>query len=178
MSRRVLPILFLCGLTSPIGCRRVGNSPELEVPATVSGDQNLVRPHTTIVEGCLTAANDRFVLTELRPGVPGPVVAAREGEPLAAAPRPTTEAYRLIGMHDQLAPLVGQRVQVTGAAESEKVVDIRESAPATAPRGAEGGTARPTADSKVRTQESAHIDIHDLQVRSVAPTGDRCDAHE
>jgi hypothetical protein len=178
MRGRVLPILFLCGLTGAVGCRRVGNSPELEVPATVSGDPNLVGPHTAIVEGCLTGATDRFVLTELRPGVPGPRVAAREGEPLAAAPRPTTEAYRLVGMHDQLAPLVGQRVQVTGAAESEKVVDIRESTPATARRGAQGATAGSAAESKVATEQSAHIAIHDLQVRSVAPTGDPCDAHE
>jgi hypothetical protein len=178
MSGKVWPILFLCGLSSLVGCRRVRNSRNLEVPATVGGDPNLVGPHTTIVEGCLTAADDRFVLTELRPGVPGPRVAARDGEPLAAAPRPTTETYRLVGMHDRLAPLVGRRVQVTGAAEPEKVVDIRESAPATAPRGAPTGTAGSAADSKVATQQSAHIDIHDLQVRSVAPTGDRCDAHE
>ena len=177
MSGRVVGLLFMCGL-SMVACRRVRNSPDLEVPATVSGDPNLVGAHTTIVEGCLTAASDRFVLTELRPGVPGPRVAARDGTPLAAAPRPTTEAYRLVGMHDQLAPLVGQRVEVTGAAETEKVVDVRESAPATGPRAAKAGTSASTADSKVASEQSAHIEIHDLQVRSVEPTGDRCDEHQ
>jgi hypothetical protein len=178
MSGNVWPILFMCGLSSLVGCRRARNSPDLEVPATVSGDPNLVGPHTIIVDGCLTAADGRFVLTELRPGVPGPRVAARDGEPLAAGPRPTTETYRLVGMHDQLAPFVGQRVEVAGAAEPEKVVDVRESSPATAPRGAQTGTSGSAGDSKVATGQSAHIEIHDLQVRSVEPTGDRCGAHD
>jgi hypothetical protein len=139
----------------------------------VYGDENLVEPRFVIVEGCLTASDDRFVLTELEGGVPGPRVAQRSGERPWAEPEPTTEAYRLVGMEDDLRRLVGRRVAVTGEAEPEKVVDLRRSSPPVRQDPLpEVGTSG--LDPKISTVGTARIEISDLQVRSAVSTGDSC----
>lgn len=144
------------------------------------GDENtLVRPRPISVEGCLTASGDRFVLTQLGSDAQNAPASRQPTEPPVEPPNPTTETYRLVGMDNELRPLVGQRVRITGEAEPEQVVDLRSSAPpgppAPADRQATGTTGR---HPQVGTIETAHIEINDLQVRSVSATGERCIAAE
>jgi hypothetical protein len=87
-----------------------------------------------------------------------------------AEEEPTTESYRLVGAEPHLGPLVGQLVKVTGSAEPERVVDVRESA--VGPRPTPAGTAG--SDARISTQATTRIEISDLQVSSVAPLGEPC----
>lgn len=166
-------LLWLALAIVVVGCDRSEPRSTLEDKPTVSGDSNLTGPRPVIVEGCLTASGDRFVLTELDRGTQGPRVAAREGERPAAEEEPTTESYRLIGMHDELRPLVGQRVEITGASEPENMVDVRESSP---PRDARGGRATGTfgTEPRVSTVQTTRLEISDLRVKSVRGTGAAC----
>jgi hypothetical protein len=163
----------LCIVVSAACGRQADETSVLEAEPTVYGDENLVPPRLIIAEGCLTAAGDRFVLTELEGGVPGPTVADRSGARPWAANEPTTEIYRLVDMEKRLRPLVGQRVEITGEAEPEQVVDTREISPWVTPL-----NERPigTADREphVSAITTTRIEISDLRVRSVRPTGDRC----
>lgn len=145
----------------------------LEAQPTVDGDRNLVLPRSVILEGCLTASGDRFVLTELERGVPGPRVAARRGDRPAAETGPTTEAYRLVGMDQKLRPFVGQRVEITGEAEPEQVVNVRESSPPLDPAN-QRNVARAGPDPQISIVETTRIEISDVLVRSVTASGERC----
>ena len=96
-----------------------------------------------------------------------------------------TEAYRLVGMHDELRPHVGKRVRITGETEPEQVVDVRQSTPPAAtspPAGAahSGRTDQPAGttgpEAQVGTTETARIEINDLQVRSVSARSEPCAA--
>jgi len=139
----------------------------LEPAPTVLGDRNPVRPSPVTVEGCLTASGDRFVLTQLTHDA-----AAEPG-----ASQPGTEAYRLVGMEDELRPHVGKRVRITGEAEPEQVVDVRQSSPPADanPAGTAGSPRTPQRpEAEVETTETARIEINDLQVRSVSATSEAC----
>lgn len=112
------------------------------------------RPEPAIVEGCLTAADDRFVLTQLR--------GEQEGT------RPTTETYQLINADDELRPHVGRVVRVSGEAEAPDVANLREAVPnISEPAGTSG-------DAEVSTQESTRLEVARMRVISVTPTGDGC----
>jgi hypothetical protein len=114
------------------------------------------RPEATIVEGCLTAANGQFVLTQLRS--------------TETAKDSTTETYQLVNADDQLRPYVGRQVRVSGEAEAPAVATLREPVPNAAdPVGTGGG-------SEVLTQESSRIEIARMRVIDVTPTGDECAA--
>jgi hypothetical protein len=143
-------------VAAAVGCQGNRDQQVLEEPPTVFGDENVVAPRPIIVEGCLTASGNRFVLTELDRGAPGPKVAEQHGERPWAEAVPTTEAYRLVGMEEQLRPLVGQRIEITGAAEPEDAA------------------ATSGADPQVSTLQSTRIEISDLQVRSVNANGEKC----
>jgi hypothetical protein len=151
----------------------------LEVPPTVYGDENLVPPRLVIVQGCLTASGDRFVLTALEPGVRGPIAARRYGKRLWAKDKPTTEAYRLVGADDSLRPLVAQRVAIIGESEPEQVVDVRESSPGVERQiPFDPQTPQPVGTSglepRVSMIQTTRIEIYDLKVRSVRAIGERC----
>ena len=142
------------GLTVAAGCLLLvacGRGPEEAAPLeTRSG----VRPEPAIVEGCLTAADGRFVLTQLR-GSESDV-------------RPTTETYQLINADDQLRPHVGRQVRISGEAEAPDVANLREPVPnTTQPAGTSGG-------AEVSTQESTRLEVARMRVTSVTPTGDGC----
>jgi hypothetical protein len=129
----------------------------VETPPTVLGDDNLARPRSISAEGCLTGEGERFVLTELTH---------------AAGAAPETESYRLIGMESELRPLLGQRVAVTGTAEPERVVQVRESSPPADAAAGTGGTSG--AEPRVSTVQSTRLEIHDMRVTTVDGTGSSC----
>lgn len=139
------------------------NEPPLEAEPTVLGDRDIAPPRPVIVEGCLTASGDRLVLTELKSD-------DSAGGSTAAA----TESYRLVGMEENLRPHVGKRVRVTGEAEPEQVVDVRQSTPPAPATGQPAGTTG--SEPQVETTETTRIEISDLQVRSVSPSTESCTA--
>jgi hypothetical protein len=164
----------LCSLCFTIGllaCQREANDPGIENPPTIAGDANLVGAQRVTARGCLTGRGDEFVLTELERGTPERRAEASE---LArgTAPQPTTVTYRLIGDSDQLRPLLGQRVEVIGPAEPEKVVDMRGTGQATG--SASSGAATTGMRAQVDTLQTARIEIHDLRVEAVNAIGDPC----
>lgn len=125
------------------------------------------------VTGCLTGADDRFVLTELDRADTATTIAS-----------PSTESYRLIGDVSVLRQHVGQEVRVSGMAEAPDVAIVRESSPA-APavppavgtggdQPPSGGRPGPGAAPKVSTQQQTRLETSALQVRSIAATGSRC----
>jgi hypothetical protein len=142
------------------------------VACSGSGDE-IVPSRPFMVKGCLTASGDRFVLTDLDPGVRGPRVAARQGERPAAEAEPTTENYRLLGKDAELRRLVGERVEVTGLVDPARVVELRETTPLVRSKGplrTRTSGKQPT----VRTTAGARFEISELRVRSVRPTGEHC----
>ena len=158
MNKATWSVVGAC-LMMTVGCGRGEERAALEEPATVQDRDSTAPARTMTVDGCLTAAGDRFVLTQLDKGVNG-----AEAE---------TETYRLVGMEAQLRPLVGQHVEVSGTAEAEQVVDIRESSPPAAtpgeqPRGTSG------AEPQVSTVQSTQVAVSDLRVSSVRARGDQC----
>jgi hypothetical protein len=157
MKRATSSVMALC-LVMSVACGRTEENAALESPATVQDDDTVAAARTMTVAGCLTAAGDRFVLTELGSD--------------AGRAEPTTASYRLIGMDEKLRPLVGQRVEISGTAEPEQVVDIRESSPpaegAEQPRGTSG------ADAQVSTVQTTRLEVSDLRVESVRGRGDPC----
>jgi len=165
----------LCLLLS-IGCGgNAGKETPLEDKPTVLGDRNAATPTMINVEGCLTSSGDRFVLTKLQQETTGSEKVERGASGTAAHGGSTTESYRLVGMDDQLRPLVGQRVRIAGDAQPEQVVDVREQALPT-----ESGNRQATGTSGARPQVSSvpstHLAISDLRVNAVTPTGERCEA--
>ena len=162
-------------LSMVVACGGDDRTSTLEVPATVAGDDTTGPPRTVNAEGCLTASGDRFVLTDLRPGAAGQNVAERQGQDAGAAPEPTTQSYRLVGMDEELRPLVGQRVQVIGEAVPEQVVDVRESTPPAQTEG-QGSVGTTGGEPRVSTLQSTRLEVADLRVSSVNRTGAECTA--
>jgi hypothetical protein len=137
----------------------------VESEPQVRGNEGLVRPSPITVEGCLTASGDRLVLTQLKPE-----------QELESA----TETYRLVGMEEELRPHVGRLVRITGEAQPEQVVDVRQSSPPPArtdqPVGTSGRPDPSAGDAQVGTTTTARIEISDLQVRSVSAREEPCTA--
>jgi hypothetical protein len=106
------------------------------------------RPRVITASGCVTASGERFVLTDLK---------GQDGSAL-------TETYRLVGDDEDIRPHVGKMVQVTGASEPEQIVDVRQSTGSVGTGGA----------AQVDTTETTRIEVTDLTVRSIAPTGEPC----
>jgi hypothetical protein len=132
-------------------CNRSGlDESTLETNVVVGEEQG--RPQLITADGCLTASGDRFVLTELQ---------AEEG---------SAEAYRLVGRDEDLRALVGKRVQISGEAEPEQIVDIRQSTegPAAPATGTSGTIA------EVDTTTTSRIEVHDLRVRTIAAIDEPC----
>jgi hypothetical protein len=125
------------------------------------------------VTGCLTGANDQFVLTELDRAETGTTIAS-----------PATESYRLIGDADTLRPHVGKQVRVAGMAETPEVAIVRESSPPASAAQPGVGTAgadtpRPSPEAnapepKVSTGQQARLEVSSLRVRSITPTAGSC----
>jgi hypothetical protein len=86
---------------------------------------------------------------------------------------PSTEAFRLEGNESELRPHIGQRIRITGDAEPAKVAVVRESTPPSesAPAGT-SGSGEPT----VRTETETRVEVRNLKVASIEPTGQSCAA--
>jgi hypothetical protein len=119
------------------------------------------RPAPMAVSGCLTAADGRYVLTELVGDIKTP------GGPA----QPTTETYQLTNADEKLQPHVGKQVRVTGEAEPARVADVRESTPAT-PAGTAGQQSPNQA--AVSTETRTRLETRRMSVMSVTPTGEDC----
>jgi hypothetical protein len=129
-------------------CNKPGEG-RLESNARVGDEPGA--PRVLSAEGCLTESGDRFVLTELK------------------AEDATAEAYRLVGMDDELRPHIGKRITVAGESEPEQVVDVRQS---TATPGTQAAGTAGTA--QVTTTEQTRIEVHDLRVRTITPSDAPC----
>ena len=133
--------------------------------APVETDEPTGRPAPMSVMGCLTAAEGRYVLTELTGDTKAP------GGPA----QPTTETYQLTNADEMLQPHVGKQVRVTGEAEPARVAEVRETTPSApaAPAGTAGqqGTANQPA---VSTETRTRLETRRMSVTSVTPTGDNC----
>ena len=129
-------------------CNKPGEG-RLESSARVGDEPGA--PRVLSAEGCLTQSGDRFVLTELK------------------AEDATAEAYRLVGMDDDLRAHVGKRITVAGESEPEQVVDVRQSTetPGNQPTGTAG-------NAQVTTTEQTRIEVHDLRVRTITPSDAPC----
>jgi hypothetical protein len=114
------------------------------------------------VTGCLTGSGDRFVLTSLERENTGTTIAA-----------PATETYQLIGKDDDLRPLVGKQVSVTGRADTAEVAVIHESVPPSRVTGI-AGTPGQAEGPKVSAESETRIEVSKLKVASVRSTGEAC----
>ena len=162
MTQNVAHAVLLCAIAAQLACGAGGRDPN-EARSEIE------------VTGCLTGADDRFVLTELDRADTGTTIAS-----------PSTESYRLIGDVSVLRQHVGQQVRVSGMAEAPDVAIVRESspaAPAAPPAVGTGGDQSPSpggsaagagAGPKVSTQQETRIETSALQVRSITGTGTRC----
>jgi hypothetical protein len=133
--------------------------------APVETDEPTGRPAPISVTGCLTAADGRYVLTELSGDTKAP------GSPA----QPTTETYQLTNADEELRPHVGKQVRVNGEAEPARVADVRESTPTTpaAPAGTAGQQST-TNQPAVSTETRTRLETRTMSVTSVTPTGDDC----
>jgi hypothetical protein len=184
-------VFALClGLTVACG----GNKDEADIAERDPkvGDRGDGRPMAITETGCLTAQGDRFVLTALESAAaagtakpePGAAGSQKPGQGAAesrsADAQPTTESYQLIGNEDELRPLVGKQVRVSGEADPPKVAEVRETTPPSAASGATGtaGQAEPAkpGEPQVSTATETRLEVTQLRVQTIAATGAACTA--
>lgn len=181
MTRASVGVWALCGVMAAVSVSACGGR-DRDAPEGGTAASGDARPEPITATGCLTAQGDRFVLTDLQ--------RAAETEK-TAADEAATDTYQLIGADDQLRPHVGQQVRVNGEAEPPAVAEMRESTPATPTAGATGtaGQAQSpqpkqnpenaqqgAAAPQVRTETETRMEVAQLRVQSVTPTGDSCAA--
>jgi hypothetical protein len=123
-----------------------------------------------IEDGCLTASGSQFVLTALERAERHPSLSHERI--IGTRPRPTTEAYMLIGDDEKLTNLVGTRVRVVGEADPMQVAEIHHMSPKVRIRRPGSSAVTPA----VTDHEVLRLEVHRLRVTSVNPTGDDCTA--
>ena len=104
------------------------------------------------VIGCLSASGDRFVVTHVDKD------------------DSKTVAYQLVNAEDQLRPLVGKEVRVSGEAQPTQKAETR----AVTPPQPAATSGRSDTKAQVSTVENTKVDMQRLTVASVSPTGDSC----
>lgn len=127
------------------GCGKQ-TAPELQ---TTTGVQPLQQP--TAVTGCLKSgiADNTFILTVIGPGA-------------------DTATYHLVARADQnLRDHVGEQVEVSGTLKARE--EIQSTSGETAQKPAKGVNETPVVETKTE------LDIRQLSVDSLKPTGNRCD---
>jgi len=154
MTRTILISICAGALALSVGCGRrdasQDNKKDILDLATHPAPAGTVAPVEVI--GCLTASGDRFVLSH------------------ADKDNSKTIAYQLVNADDQLRPLVGREVRVTGEAQATQRAETRAITPPQAT--ATSGNSEP--EAKVTTVEETKVDLKKLAVTSASPTGDAC----
>jgi hypothetical protein len=176
----------LCVLAA-IGCgHNRGEEPRDEQGAAANAptprDEASGVPRPITVTGCLTASGDRFVLTDLERG---PEKESQSPPPTGQAARSetATESYQLVGNTEDLRQHVGKQVRVSGEAQPPQVAEMRETTPAAPTSGQATGTSgqqpsqRPQpGQPQVRSETETRMEVTQLRVQSVTPTGESCAA--
>jgi hypothetical protein len=154
MKRTILMSICAGAVVLSIGCgRRDGSQDDkknIVDLATHPAPAGTIAPVEVV--GCLSAAGDRFVLSH------------------ADKDSAKTVAYQLINADDQLRPLVGREVRVTGEAQPTQKAETRAITP---PQPA-ATSGKSESDAKVTTVEETKLDTQKLAVTSASPTGDTC----
>jgi len=154
------PNLTILGGLAALTALVAGCSVEPDIPVTVMITE----------EGCVTGGitADEFILTDLEPTAPNSALRHESQGPAG----PTTEAYRLIGNTEELQAMVDRRARVSGSAEREGEIEIRE---LSRPEQAAGTIADANGDvPTVDTVEQISLEIHNLEVTSIEATGASC----
>jgi len=154
MNRTILMSVCIAGVALSVACGRrdtaQADKKNILDLATHPVPAGSVAPVEVI--GCLSSSGNRFVLSH------------------ADKDNSKTVAYQLVNADEQLTPLVGKEVRVTGETQPIQQADARTVTPP---------QAAPTSGSsesnaKVATVEETKLDMQKLTVASVAPTGDSC----
>jgi len=154
MNRTILMSICIAGIASSVACGRrdTAQSDKKNILdlATHPAPAGSIAPVEVI--GCLSASGSRFVLSH------------------ADKDNSKTVAYQLVNADEQLTPLVGREVRVTGEAQPTQHAETRTVTPpqATPTSGSSESNA------KVATVEETKVDMQKLTVASVSPTGDSC----
>jgi hypothetical protein len=154
MKRTILMSICVGAVTFSVGCGRRDSAQDdkkniLDL-ATQPAPAGTIAP--VEVSGCLSASGDRYVLSHVDKD------------------DAKTIAYQLVNADDQLRPLVGREVRVTGEAQPTQKAETRAITPPQA--AATSGKSEP--DAKVTTVEETKLDLQKLVVTSASPTGDAC----
>jgi hypothetical protein len=146
------------GGTGDAASEQPGTTPGNGAAREEVGGQAGARPEPISVDGCLTEANGRFVLTQLE----------REGGT-------ATETYQLTtNAPDDLRQHVGREVRIAGEAAAARVAEVRESTPPGAGATSPAGTSGQQGGAEVSTESTTRLEMRQLAVSSVTPTGDEC----
>jgi hypothetical protein len=142
-----------------IGCDRSrSNEAELELGRNGDAQESTARRGDSSpisVTGCLTAQDDRFVLTSLEAD---------------AAPVGSTALYQLIDADDELRPHVGTMVQVIGSAPPSQIAQIDQTTPGAI------GTSGDSSGAGVSTTQTTRFAATTLDVTSVIAMDRPCPA--
>ena len=178
MKRASIGAVFALCLGLTVACGGSKDEAEIAERDPSVGDRGEARPVAITQTGCLTAQGDRFVLTALESAAAGTAKPEPGAQSPTASAQPTTESYQLIGNDDELRPLVGKQVRVSGEADAPKVAEVRESTPPTAASGATGtaGQAEPAkpGEPQVATSTETRLEVTQLRVQSITATGEAC----
>jgi len=154
MKRTILMSICVGAIALSVGCGRRETAKDDKKNiidlATHPAPAGTIAPVEVI--GCLSASGDRFVLSHIDKD------------------NSKTVAYQLVNADDQLRPLVGREVRVTGEAQPTQKAETRAITPSQPT--ATSGKSEP--DAKVTTVEETKLDLQKLTVASASPTGDTC----
>ena len=154
MNRTILMSICVAGVAFSVACGRrdTAQSDKKNILdlATHPAPAGSIAPVEVI--GCLSASGSRFVLSH------------------ADKDNSKTVAYQLVNADEQLTPLVGKEVRVTGEAQPTQHAETR----AVTPPQAAATSGNSESNAKVSTVEETKVDMQKLTVASVSPTGDSC----
>jgi hypothetical protein len=153
MERTILMSICAGAVALSVGCGRHNaqdNKKNILDLATQPAPAAKIAPVEVV--GCLSASGDRFVVSHVDKD------------------DSKTIAYQLVNADDQLRPLVGREVRVSGEAQPTQKAETRAVTPPQP--AATSGNSEP--EAKVTTVEETKVDMQKLAVASIAPTGDPC----
>ena len=153
MKRTILMSICAGAVVLSVGCgRRNAQDDKKNILdlATHPAPAGAIAPVEVV--GCLSASGNRFVVSHIDKD------------------DSKTVAYQLVNADDQLRPLIGREVRVSGEAQATQKAETRAVTPPQP--AATSGKSEP--EAKVTTVEETKLDMQKLAVASVSPTGDPC----